>query len=336
MKFRSGKENVNYLDDFLFVALLKAMCNVQMEVFLNTCQKINFPIAEEKTFWSSTQMVFLGFLIDTIRQIVMVLVEKLEKGKTLIGRILDSPKKKATVKQIQSICGFLNFLGRCILPGCAFTRRLYAHMSNGNLKAHHHVRVNLEMRADLAMWLTFLNHPSAFVRGFIDMSRFHYATEIRMASDASKAISLGFGAICGDSWTYAQWPEGFIEQYDPSIAYLELYALVVGVKLWIHRFANKRVVLLCDNQSVIQMVNNTMPSCKDCMILIRLLVLESLYNNVRIFARFVRSQDNTAPDMLARLKIDAFKQLKHWEPEMTDIPESLWPIQKCLIPNKAI
>ena len=330
VKVRARKDNINYLDDFLFVALLRAFCEAQLDLFLNVCDQIGMPVSLEKTFRSSTQMIFLGFLIDTVRQIIMIPTEKLEKGRKLIETVLSKASKKITVKQLQKICGFLNFLGRCIIPGRAFTRRLYNPLGNNKLKPHHHIRINLEMRADLSMWQTFLCHPSSFARGFLDTANQIQADTIAMASDPSKGKTLGFGAICQDSWTFGQWPEGFIEIFDLSIAYLELFALVVGVKLWINRFANKQIVLFCDNQSVVAMVNSTTSSCKNCMILIRILVLECLYNNVRVFARYIKSADNKAPDYLSRLKFDSFRALKSsWEAEPTPILENLWPIMKC-------
>ena len=60
-----GKENVNYLDDFLFVALLKKYCREQIETFIEVCKMINFPVALEKTTWGDTIIIFLGLLIDT-------------------------------------------------------------------------------------------------------------------------------------------------------------------------------------------------------------------------------------------------------------------------------
>lgn len=153
VRVKSGKDNVNYLDDFLFIAILRALCDEQMRIFLRVCKEINFPISAEKTFWSSTQMVFLGFLIDSIRQIVMVPVEKFNKGKSLISTAM--AKKKITLKALQKICGFLNFLGRCIVLERAFTRRLYSYTGNPALKPHHHIRLNAEMKADFSMWFTF-------------------------------------------------------------------------------------------------------------------------------------------------------------------------------------
>ena len=62
VKFRSKKENLNYLDDYLFAAAMKAMCDQQIQVFLDVCQDIKFPVALEKTYWGSTLLSFLGLL----------------------------------------------------------------------------------------------------------------------------------------------------------------------------------------------------------------------------------------------------------------------------------
>ena len=82
----------------------------------------------------------------------------------------------------------MNFLGRCVVPGRAFTRRLYAYTASDKLKPYHHIRVNAEMKADLRMWLTFLQHPAVFCRPFMDFSKFLVADEIDMYSNASGKI----------------------------------------------------------------------------------------------------------------------------------------------------
>ena len=168
VKFKTKKELINYLDDFLFVQLLRILCNRQVSTFLQVCKEINFPISGEKTFWSTTQMTFLGFLIDTVRQMVSIPWDKVEKGKALISNVPSKENKRITVAQLQRVTGFLNFLCRCVVPGRAFTRRLYSFMGGNKLKPHHHIRVNSEMRRDLEMWLIFLDHPSSFCRPFID------------------------------------------------------------------------------------------------------------------------------------------------------------------------
>ena len=115
---------INYLDDFLFVAALKIWCDGQMKIFMEICESIRFPVSIEKTFWSETKMVFLGLLIDGENRMVCLPKEKIMKAIELIEEVLNC--KKTTVHRIQQICGFLNFLGRGVIPGRAFTRRLYS------------------------------------------------------------------------------------------------------------------------------------------------------------------------------------------------------------------
>ena len=185
------------------------------------------------------------------------------------------------------------------------------------------------MHEDLDMWLTFINHPSIYARNFADFSTGFNTQGINMFSDVSKVITLGYGGVCGSSWMYGQWEPNFIEDFDPSIEYLKLFALVGTVLNWIHRYKNKRILLFCDNQSMVHMVNNTSSSCANCMVLLRKLILKGLTENIRIFAKYIRSADNKASDYLSHLKIEKFKQLRpDWDEQPTPIPSEIWPISK--------
>ena len=331
VEWRTNRSLVNYLDDFLFAALMTLICYNQVREFLSVCEQINFPVSLEKTFWAATKLTFLGLLIDTINQCVCIPVEKVMEAKNLIETILEKKSKKVTLNQLQKVCGFLNFLGRCIIPGRAFTRRLYVYTSNDKLKPHHHIRINAEMRQDLIMWLTFLEHPSVFCRPFLDFSKVLIADEIDMFSDASGKI--GLGAIWGSSWMSQDWPQEFLRKFKPSIEYLELFAVTAAVLAWIDRFRNKRIILFCDNKSIVDMINLTTTSCKNCMVLIRIIILKGLIENVRIFARHVPGVLNGLADSLSRNKFSEFRRLckksnREFEEVKTPIPENIWPIQK--------
>ena len=126
VKSKTGRDSVNFLDDNFFAALIKALCDSQVNTFLDICAQIGLPISIEKTLWGSTLMTFLGFLLDTVNRRLMVPCDKITKGLNMIQFVLvceDKPaaKRKITVHQLQKNCGFLNFLGRAIIPGRAFT-----------------------------------------------------------------------------------------------------------------------------------------------------------------------------------------------------------------------
>ena len=89
VRYKTGKKLINYLDDYFFAALLAHLCNGQKQIFIKICQMINFPVALEKTFWATTQLVFLGILMDSENQVVLIPKEKIEKGVKLILDILE-------------------------------------------------------------------------------------------------------------------------------------------------------------------------------------------------------------------------------------------------------
>ena len=137
------------------------------------------------------------------------------------------------------------------------------------------------MRNDLTMWLQFVQHPSIFCRPFLDFSAVLEAKEIFMYSDASCNPLLGAGRVCQKSWFITRWDKQFIIDKQPSIEYLELFAVAVGFLNWINRFKNSRIILFCDNTSVVSMINKNTSNCPKCLTLIWLIVLESMIQNVR-------------------------------------------------------
>ena len=80
------------------------------------------------------------------------------------------------------------------------------------------------------------------------------------------------------------------------------------------------------------MVNNTTSKCKNCIVLIRLLVLKSLTENVRVFARYIESKANKAADYLSRGELHKFKSLKNsWDRLPSEMPTELVLIHKVWI-----
>ena len=77
------------------------------------------------------------------------------------------------------------------------------------------------------------------------------------------------------------------------------------------------------------MINNSTSSCKNCLNLIRKLVLFSLKLNIRVYATYVSSRDNRRSDLLSRLRVETFlKENPDSECQPTPIPNDIWPINK--------
>ena len=81
----------------------------------------------DKTEWGTDIIVFLGILLNGRYHFLAVPESK--KMKALNSLKLLSQKKKGVVRDLQSLAGLLNFLNRVIVPGRAFTRRMYVKFS---------------------------------------------------------------------------------------------------------------------------------------------------------------------------------------------------------------
>ena len=330
IQVKTNRENVNYLDDFLFIEILKQCCNYQLQVFIHICQEINFPVSQDKTVWATEMLTFLGLTLDGRNHVIRIPVDKIQRALTMIQRLLNRSSKKMMLRELQQLCGFLNFLNKAIIPGRAFTRRFYS-QGNGLTKPHHHLKIKPEMKADLLLWEEFLKNEKIFSRPFFHLEEeLHYAPQV-FYTDASSTI--GAGGICNRQWFMIQWDPEFLRKFEPSINYLELYALSVGILSWIKEFANKTIVVYCDNQSIIHMVNKSSSRCGNCMVLIRMLVLHCMVHNVKIRVDYVPSKSNVAADHLSRgsykqFMIYAKQERLQFNRYPTNIPDSLWPMEK--------
>ena len=305
----------NYLDDFLFIALTKMLCDQLVLKFLELCDQIGCPIAEEKTEWGTTQIIFLGIMLDGERYILVIPEDKRRKVISNIKLILS--RKTVTIKELQKLCGTLNFLCRAIVIGQTFLRRFYDQMitkSRVQLKKYHHVRIDAEMKQDCRMWLQFLeDSPITLVlnRPFLDLHIFETLETLNFYTDSSANEDLSFGCVFKDRWMFGRWEIGYIKKYKLSIEYLELAVLCIGVITWGHLLQNQRIIIFCDNQVVLCMVNNMTSKCKNCMVLIRLLVLDNLRHNRRVSVKYVTSKNNFLADYLSRLKIGLSRDRLH-------------------------
>ena len=243
------------------------------------------------------------------------------------------------VKELEKFTGLLNFISRAIVPGRTFTRRLYAKFIGAKkmgLKHFHHLKLDAEAKADCMMWRRFLENSKShgISRPFVDLEDDQEDTIIlRLYSDATANEVLGFGVIFEAEWFFQKWEPEFIKTWNPSIEFLELYALCMAVFIWSEKLRNKQSILFCDNQSVCRMISNSSSGCKYCMTLIRKLVLRSLQFNFRVFAHHVSSADNFLADALSRLQIENFRVLakrNHWEvqPNPVNLDKLLWPLSE--------
>lgn len=113
------------------------------------------------------------------------------------------------------------------------------------------------------------------------------------------------------------------------MAWLEFYALLVGVEMWSDHLATRGVHVLCDCEPEVFIVNNQTSKNPRCMALIRRLVKIQLHKNFKVKAVYIKSKDNCVADALSQFQEDRFKDLRPLASRIPSTPpRSLWLVSK--------
>ena len=306
LRFRTGSDMVcHYADDFLFVGRAKVgghvACDRLLQSFGDLCAELGVPLAEEKTVFPSTVLTFLGLEIDTVALTVSVPAGKLSEIRLKTQAAVRS--KKLTLRSLQSLIGSLSFICRAVAPGRAFLRRLIDLLSGCN-KPWHKIRLSRGAKADLQMWLVFLEKFNG--KAIISDQFWVQDSDIQLFTDASGGI--GFGGYFGGRWFSGPWPAAVLSA-SHSIAWLEFFPVVVALTLWGSFLAGKRVLIRSDNTAVVSIINKQTSKCNKIMRLVRYFVLLCLEENVSFRAKYIPGVRNNIADALSRLQMSRFREL---------------------------
>ena len=263
--------------------------------------------------------------------------EKIVKAVYLLQFAIDNHKVK--INFVQQLTGVLNFFNRAIVPGRAFTRGMYHKLKvkdakDNPLKQHHHIYLCASFIQDCCVWLSFLKNATKvqLCWPFQDFSYHQQFQVLTLYSDASQSPDLGFGTVFNNHWFAVQWEKNFTETCQPSIKFLELYALTITLTVWRKHpsLRNNKIQVFCDNKAVVHMVNNLASSCPQCLKLIRILALQVIQFDRKVRVAYVLSRQNVLADSLSHLDFKRF-----WKNAPKDMlaqpelfPNQLWPTSK--------
>ena len=113
---------LHLLDDFLIVAPSQKICQLQLDCFLELCAYLGIPMSPDKTIGPYQVLCFAGIELDAVRFEGRLPEDKVRRCVTLLSVFLN--RKKATLRELQSLIGLLNFTCSVVIPGRAFLRRI--------------------------------------------------------------------------------------------------------------------------------------------------------------------------------------------------------------------
>ena len=298
------------LDDFIFVGPPSSdICSKSLNDFLKLCEHLSVPIKHSKTCYPATEQIAHGIIIDTAKMETRLPSDKISKLRSLLQSF--KFKCKCTLRDLQSLIGYLNFACKAVIPGRAFKRRI-SNLTIGVTKPHHHIRLTKEFRADVKVWLSFIdvfNGRSMFLE-----DEWEVASKLNFTTDASGFACAGFS---GNAWFYCEFPESWKAH---SIAVKELCPIVIGIALWGNKMKNRKVVLHSDNMSVVDVLNKQSARDPLLMNLVRQLVLSALVNNILFKCKHIPGIKNKVADHLSRSQFQAARVIL---PSLDQVPSNI-------------
>lgn len=191
--------------------------------FYKLAQDIGLPIKPSKTVLPTTTLTFLGLELDTVEFEIRLPEDKLV---SLMVEVLKlKSQKSATLTQLQSLIGMLNFACRVVPPGRPFLRRLID-LTVGRKKTYYHRRLSSEAKADLDTWGLFLNDFNG--KALFPSGITHSSASLHLFTDAS---DLGYGCTFGKEWFFGQFSSNWLQFH---IAVREFLPIVIALELWCH------------------------------------------------------------------------------------------------------
>ncbi|XP_006818192.1 uncharacterized protein LOC100378376 [Saccoglossus kowalevskii] len=272
-------------------------------------KSLNIPLAMHKTLGPVQEIEYLGLMINSKDMLAYLPDNK--KIRTIAKISEFSSQKTITKRQLLSLLGHLNFAARVILPGRSFITYMLR-LASSVSKLHHHVTLNKACRLELHMWGLFLESWNG-IHLFLN-SDIISASDLHIFTDASS--TKGFGGYFQGHWFCEVWPSQLmIEQRDDwSMAFLELYPIVVASMLWGKFWSQQRIRFNCDNQATVQVIKKGRASshCHAINTLLRRLTLTAMQHNFIVLAQFIPGRQNTVADALSRFQ---FQEFRHLAPE---------------------
>jgi hypothetical protein len=287
----------NYLDDYITAGPADTnVCAHNLAVMLNTCSDVGFAVNPAKVVQPSTEMEFLGIIIDTDKLELRISQERLNN----IIQELDEwqGKKKAKKRDLLSLIGKLSFISKVVRSGRTFIRRLID-LSKRVKHLHYKVKLNKAAQGDIQWWVDYL--PTWNGKGMFHDQDWVQSNDMELFTDAS---NIGLGGYFQGEWFVIPVSERL--QKDTHICYREMLALLVAATVWGRHWAGKNVLFHCDNMGVVGAVESGTSKCPQLMNLIRKLFFIAARHQFDFKTVYVSTTDNNLADALSRMDMPRF------------------------------
>ena len=317
LRYRHGiRYLLHYLDDYLTAGAPDSReCHNNLSSIKSSASSLRIPLALEKVEGPSKVLSFLGIELDTRLFVALLPPEKVSTLQSLLQSW--SRKRVCRCQELESLLDHLHHATKVVYPGCPFLRRL-TDLLRGTRSQSRFIRLNRDARANLLWWSSFLRDWNG--TSFFISPHWSHLSDLQVSTNIAGAT--GFGAYLDSLWFAGRW---LPEQLSASIAFEELYPIVLAAHVWGHCWQGLQVQFLCDNRSVTDAISKRF--CSDGALggLLRSLFLTAACHSFWVSATHVPGHLNSIADALSRSQVQRFCMLAPYDaPKQTKILVSIF------------
>ena len=285
---RNGNQSVAFIDDSYLQGATFHDCQNNVIATVSQFTRLGFIIHPEKSqLWPSQQLVFLGFLLDSILMCVKLTSEKHTKLRKLCTKFKKSTQP--TIREVSKVLGFLISILPAVQHGRLFTRNIENDKIQA-LKQNHGdydalMTLSQSSLKDLDWW-----HSRNIEHG--NPIRIPQPSVV-IKSDSSKK---GWGCVCETTDVTSQglWS---CDEKQKHINYLELKAAKIALVSLASQFRDTHVRIYLDNVCAVAYIREYSLECNE---LARDIWVWALDRNIRLSACHIPGTKNIVADKQSR------------------------------------
>ena len=322
LKTSAKRSVIHYVDDFLFVVEPgeEEAAHAMLAAAKALCIELGLPLAPEKCEGPVTDLTFLGIELDTVAMSASLPAGRLAELKSLI--VGWKRKTRASVKELQSLTGLLNFACYVVRPGRFFLRRIIdhtTHVQSLGLGPHALFAIPDAVFADIDWWHEFLPEWNGI--SLLYEREWEESTKIELFTDACQT---GYGGIYGKQWIAGAWSPDELRaatrKQKLSMPFLELRALLLAVATWGKSWHGKKITFRSDCLAVVQAIDARTSRAPASMHQLRLLASYACSYGFEFRAEHVSGVANILADPLSRGDLVKFRELC---PDADPLPQAV-------------
>ena len=312
---------VHYIDDFLIVVKNREEAMKQREKAESLCEKLDVPLAHDKSEGPVTKLTFLGIEIDTMTMTARLPEEKLSELHTLVGNW--GTRTHANISELKSLEGVLQWCTKVVRPGRACLERIRQFIKEHSRISEGPHRLNEEVMRDIGWWFRFVREWNGV--SLLYEVEWQHATKICLFTDA---CDDGYGCCLGNHWCHGKFTEEQLLRArnkesvsnTRSMPFLELLALVLAASTWGHMWKGQKICFVTDCMPVKDAMTNLRSPSNRLMRLIRHLSSLAARFQFDFKCEWIEGELNVLADHLSRSRIQEFLALVPTaDPEATPV-----------------